>query len=228
MHVTGMFTLAFDRGPGARQSTPMLLWSGVFLLLLGATCFAIDRRAVHLFHSAISQKRHRQIYRTTDWAKGGHWLAISSAAYLASLAAQAWGGPNAFWYQVGQIALAFLVSLAVGSAILHSMKILLGRRRPRDELELSLYGFRPGHIDLQYDSFPSGHSLTIFCVAVIASAVLPQLAPLWFVIAIYLSLTRALLNAHFLSDVAIGAGIGLVTAREIVVLFFPALAQPWF
>lgn len=206
----------------------MLLWFGVFLLFAGATCFAIDRRAVHVFHESISQTWHRRIHKTTDWAKGGHWLAISSTAYLLSQAILAWGGPNAFWQNVSQTALAFLAALAVGSAILHSLKVMLGRRRPRDELELSLYGFRPAHFDLQYDSFPSGHSLTIMCVAVIASAVVPQLAILWLAIAIYLSLTRALLNAHFLSDVAIGAGIGLITAREIVVLFFPALTQPWF
>jgi membrane-associated phospholipid phosphatase len=81
---------------------------------------------------------------------------------------------------------------------------------------------------LQYDSFPSGHALTIFCVAVIASAVMPTLAPLWFSVALYLALTRAFLNAHFLSDVFIGSAIGLLTARETVLYLFPDLFQPWF
>ena len=99
---------------------------------------------------------------------------------------------------------------------------------PRDELELNLFGFRPFHFDLQYDSFPSGHALTIFCVAVIASAVLPALAPLWFAIALYLAMTRVFLNAHFLSDVLIGSAVGLLTARETVFCLFPALFQPWF
>jgi membrane-associated phospholipid phosphatase len=124
--------------------------------------------------------------------------------------------------------LAYLASLAIGSAILHSMKTLLGRRRPKDELELKLFGFRPFYFDLQYDSFPSGHALTIFCVAVIASAVMPLLAPLWFAIALYLALTRTFLNAHFLSDVLIGSAIGLLTARETVLYLFPNLFQPWF
>jgi undecaprenyl-diphosphatase len=81
---------------------------------------------------------------------------------------------------------------------------------------------------LQYDSFPSGHALTIFCVAVIASAVLPAFAPLWFAIALYLAMTRVFLNAHFLSDVLIGSAVGLLTARETVFYLFPALFQPWF
>ena len=55
-----------------------------------------------------------------------------------------------------------------------------------------------------------------------------MLAPLWFAVALYLALTRAFLNAHFLSDVFIGAAIGLIAAREVVVLRFSDLTRPWF
>ncbi len=49
-----------------------------------------------------------------------------------------------------------------------------------------------------------------------------MLAPLWFVFAAYLALTRAMLTSHFLSDVMIGAALGLVVARETLLLVFPA------
>ena len=62
---------------------------------------------------------------------------------------------------------------------------------------------------LEYNSFPSGHALTICCVAVIFTCVWPLWWPVWFAIAALLAVTRALLTAHFLSDVLIGAGIGL-------------------
>ena len=137
-------------------------------------------------------------------------------------------GPAPQWQLAEQCALAFVASLAAGSAILHGIKLFFGRRRPRDDIEMGLYGFMPFSFDLDYNSFPSGHALTIMCVAVIASAVWPQLAPIWFAIAAWLGLTRALLTAHYLSDVLVGAGIGLLSAREIVIHFFPALAQPWF
>jgi hypothetical protein len=41
-------------------------------------------------------------------------------------------------------------------------------------------------------------------------------------------LTRAFLTAHFLSDVLVGAGIGLIVARETLSYFFPHLAPSWF
>jgi membrane-associated phospholipid phosphatase len=206
----------------------MLLWAGLLLLVGGVASFAIDRRAAHFFHAAVHRRWERVLHRTTDWAKGGHWLAIASAAFLV-----AWGGRHLLgagtaFAMLSEMSLAFLASLAIGSAILHSMKIFLGRRRPRDELELNLYGFMPWRFDFQYDSFPSGHALTIFCVAVIACGAMPWFAPLWFAIALYLATTRALLNAHFLSDVFIGAGIGLIVTRETVLLWFPELVRTWF
>jgi undecaprenyl-diphosphatase len=206
----------------------MLLWFGIFLLAAGLVSFAVDRRIAHFFHDHIPVRLHRRIARTTDWAKGAYWLALSVTVFLVAQAARLlWGATPLleFW---SRTSLAYLACLAIGSVILHGIKILLGRRRPRDELELKLFGFRPFQFDLQYDSFPSGHALTIFCVAVIASAILPVLAPLWFAVALYLALTRVFLNAHFLSDVLIGAAVALLTARETVFYLFPTLFQPWF
>jgi membrane-associated phospholipid phosphatase len=206
----------------------MLLWAGIFLLLGGLACFAIDRRAAHVFHAVVNRRVDRVLHGATDWAKGAHWLLISCVTLAGTWLAQRTWGRTPLLAQMEQTALAFLVSLAVASIILHSIKILLGRRRPRDELELNLYGFRPLTFDLASDSFPSGHALTIFSVAVVLSAVAPMLAPLWFAIAIYLALTRALLNSHYLSDVLVGAGIGLIVTREVLLYFFPALTRTWF
>jgi membrane-associated phospholipid phosphatase len=97
-----------------------------------------------------------------------------------------------------------------------------------DRATSSSWGWRPLGFDLQYDSFPSGHALTIFSVAVILSGALPWFALLWFALAAYLALTRVLLNSHFPSDVLVGAGLGLLTTREVVLLWFPALAHSWF
>jgi membrane-associated phospholipid phosphatase len=206
----------------------MLLWAGTILLLAGLASFAIDRRAAHVFHAVVNRRVERVLHRTTDWAKGAHWLAISCTAFGVAWLLQRLWGKSPILAQMEEIALSFLASLAIASIILHSIKILLGRRRPRDELELNLYGFRPLTFDLASDSFPSGHALTIFCVAVVLSAAVPVLAPLWFVIAIYLAMTRALLNSHFVSDVFIGASVGLITTREVLAFLFPSLMQLWF
>ena|ERR1051326_1012713 len=206
----------------------MLLWAGILLLLIGLACFAVDRRTVHVFHDRISSRWFHRIRMTTDFAKGAHWLIASLAAIALSWLARKIWGDLPILMRIWRVSLAFLACLAVSSAVLHSVKLVLGRRRPRDEIEHALYGFRLFHYDWQHDSFPSGHAMTIFCVAVILSGVFPALAWLWLLLALYLALTRAVLNAHFLSDVFIGAGIALIASRETVLWLFRDLAQPWF
>ena len=70
--------------------------------------------------------------------------------------------------------------------------------------------------------------MTIACVSVIAAALWPQWAVLWFALALWFGLTRAMLTAHFLSDVLVGAGVGLISTREVLINLFPALTPAWF
>jgi membrane-associated phospholipid phosphatase len=206
----------------------MLLWFGLSLLFAGCLCFAVDRRAAHFFHDEIHQRWAAIIHRTTDWAKGSHWIQISVAVIALSWLVQHFAGPDSYLALAERTSIAFLVCLAAASAILHPIKIVLGRRRPRDELEHGFYGWRPFLFDSKYDSFPSGHALTIFCVAVIMAGALPMFTILWFAIAIYLALTRVFLNSHYLSDVFVGAAIAILTTREILLTWFPDLARGWF
>jgi len=206
----------------------MLLWAGIVLVVAGIASIAGDRWTAHALYERVSLRFWRFLDSITHLAKASHWLIAAVVAYgLAAIVIHA-RGATAAWLLVEQCALAFVASLAAGSLILHTIKLFFGRRRPRDDIEMGLYGFLPFSFDLDYNSFPSGHALTIMCVAVIASAVWPQFAVLWFAIAAGLGLTRALLTAHYLSDVLVGAGIGLLSAREIVINFFPQLALPWF
>jgi len=194
----------------------------------GVACVSIDRWASHALYDHVRVPFWRFLDSTTHWAKASHWLIAAVLAYaIARISTNVWSASPELQL-AEQCSVAFVASLAVGSLILHSIKLVLGRRRPRDDMEMTLYGFMPLSFDLQYNSFPSGHSLTIMCVAVFATAVWPHLAALWFAIALWLGLTRALLTAHYLSDVFVGAGIGLISTREVVIHFFPQLALPWF
>jgi membrane-associated phospholipid phosphatase len=206
----------------------MLLWAGVFFIVLGVACFPIDRRAAHALYDHESAGFERFLGRTTHWAKAAHWLIAAVLALgIAQMGLTFWGEDDGF-RRMSTYAWAFIVCLGVGSAVLHGMKLVIGRRRPRDDMEMGLYAFVWFKFDTAYNSFPSGHALTITTVAVIASCVAPHWAALWFAVAFWLSITRALLTAHFLSDVFIGGGIGLLAARETLLYLFPQLPPPWF
>jgi membrane-associated phospholipid phosphatase len=181
----------------------------------------------HYFREHLATPAFRFALRITDWAKGGPWIAAAALIYVGAQAWIAFGEETPIARTVSDYALALLASFVVGSVILHVIKIFLGRRRPRDEFEHGLYGFRWFTWQLQYDSFPSGHSMTIFCVAVVLSAAFPLLAPVWLLLAFGLSLTRAMLTAHFLADVMVGAAIGILATRETLLFAFAGLAPGW-
>lgn len=206
----------------------MLLWAGFLSIFVGLLALIIDRPLAHFIYDHVNARAHKALDSITHYAKAGHWLA---AAVLALIAAAVLRHFHVYPEQVAQLinySLAFIASLTLGSAILHVIKLAIGRRRPRDDMEMGLYGFMPLAFNSDYNSFPSGHALTICCVAVIFTCVWPMLWPVWFGIAALLAVTRALLTAHFLSDVLIGAGIGLIAAREVLLLGFPGFAPNWF
>jgi len=206
----------------------MLFWAGLLLIALGLCALLIDRALAHFIYDHISAKTHKFLDGITHYAKAGHWLAVAIVALSAAAIAKHFGGRGHDLPLLINYSLAFIAMLTLGSAVLHVIKLVLGRRRPRDDMEMGLYGFQPFAFNLEFNSFPSGHALTICCVAVIFTCVWPDWWPLFFAIASLLAVTRALLTAHFLSDVLIGAGIGLIAAREVLLLGFPGFAPPWF
>jgi len=206
----------------------MLLWAGLISILCGLVALLIDRALAHFIYDHVNARVHKALDSITHYAKAGHWLA---AAILALIVAAVMRHFDVLKIEVEMLvnySLAFIASLTLGSAVLHVIKLVLGRRRPRDDMEMGLYGFMPMAFNPDYNSFPSGHALTICCVAVIFTCVWPTLWPVWFGVAAILAVTRALLTAHFLSDVLIGAGIGLIAAREVLMLGFPGSAPNWF
>jgi undecaprenyl-diphosphatase len=59
-------------------------------------------------------------------------------------------------------------------------------------------------------SFPSGHTLTAFAVAISLSSFYPGYAPILLICAASIAVSRIVLGMHFLTDVVAGAAIGTV------------------
>ena len=206
----------------------MLLALAAIFFVLGVLCLRVDRRAAQYCREQLQRTLWQFALLITDWAKGLPWIIAALLFYVGVQAVMAWSGETDVLREISGYSLALLASFVAASVLLHSIKLVLGRRRPRDDFEHGLYGFRYLTWQLQYDSFPSGHSMTIFCVAVVFCAITPMLTPLWLTLATGLAFTRAMLTAHFFSDVLVGASIGLVVARETFLLGFPQLAPGWF
>jgi undecaprenyl-diphosphatase len=134
------------------------------------------------------------------------------------------GGDGWLWYGMGLVILLFGgserflavgaagLAVAVGITIFLRIKKATGRKRPNS--------FEPHCwatlLPPDQFSFPSGHTITAFAVAVSLSMFYPSLAIGLLFCALSVALSRILLGMHFLSDVLAGAAIGSLLAAGSV------------
>ncbi len=98
-----------------------------------------------------------------------------------------------------------VVAYICRTAAVEWLKLLTGRPRPRQVPDASLFaGFGGGA------SFPSGHASFSFMLAMIVSAWFPRWRWVAWIAAVFVSISRVLVHAHYLSDVIVGAVIGTV------------------
>ena len=128
----------------------MLLWAGVLLLAIGVACFPVDLRVAHAFYDYESAAFAQIVERSTHWAKASHWLVAALVSYgIAKAGLSIWGAQPDF-QRAANFSVAFLVCLATGSAILHSLKLIAGRRRPWDDIEMGMHGVGSPGTELEF------------------------------------------------------------------------------
>jgi len=156
----------------------------------------------------IATRDHRLMRRVNHWSaprwvrlwmicatRGGDgwlWYALLAALLLT-------GDPMRF-AAVGAVCL----SVAVGILVFLSLKRVTGRKRPC-HLEPHCWAklLPPDQF-----SFPSGHTITAFAVAMPVALFYPSLLVGVLFCALSVAASRVLLGMHFLSDVAAGAVLG--------------------
>lgn len=115
-----------------------------------------------------------------------------------------------------------LASFAASGAVVNLAKFLIGRHRPRDLFGQSRYGFEPFAFGHGLDSFPSGHSQTIFVVATVLALAMPRRWRSFGLAASVVAATRVVMTNHYLSDVVVGSWVGIAT----VLLIAPHILKP--
>lgn len=116
------------------------------------------------------------------------------------------------WHRAALLAGAPAVAGLVGEVV----KLVVRRDRPG--IHDGAYVFR-AITDRPFSTMglgmPSSHAAVAFGAAAILSRLFPAARPVWYVLAFACGLTRLLARAHFLSDVFVGAAIGITTAAVL-------------
>jgi len=175
--------------------------------------------AHHTMLQFIAIGDHKLMRRVNKWP-APRWIRLWAIA--ATRAGDGW-----LWYLTGLAVLLFggesrfTATAAAGSAavvgigIFVSLKKISGRKRPC-ELEPHCWArlLPPDQF-----SFPSGHTITAFAVAVTMGSFYPMLLPALLFCATSIAISRILLGMHFLSDVVVAAVLGTGLALTSHALF---------
>lgn len=118
---------------------------------------------------------------------------------------------NQKFYHAGR---SMFIGFISSGILVQVLKHLIGRARPRitDDLLLSGPSLKGG-----YDSFPSGHTTVVFCLAYILSQHFPKYRFLFYIFAFMVGFERVKYLSHFPSDVLAGAIIGIAVGRLLSV-----------
>jgi membrane-associated phospholipid phosphatase len=128
-----------------------------------------------------------------------------------------WFLSHSVWKQWAVVEFFGILGLA---GVVLAIKFLVRRERPQGEWG-SIYRNTDPH------SFPSGHAARSFLIAVIATA----FGSIWLVVALWIwaplvSLARVAMGVHYLSDVVVGAVLGVIVALVGLQIYAPMIA--WF
>jgi undecaprenyl-diphosphatase len=167
----------------------------------------------------ISSGDHKLMRKVNRWA-APKWIRLWAIA--ATRAGDGW-----LWYLMGLVILLFggetkFAALAssgaaalCGIVLFKALKRISGRTRPC-HIEPHCWATL---LPPDQFSFPSGHSITAFAVALTLGAFYPSLLPALVFCALSIAISRILLGMHFLSDVLVGGTIGAGLAAAAYHIF---------
>ena len=111
------------------------------------------------------------------------------------------------------------VSTLITGIITQSLKHLVGRPRPNHVSEADYLGINFFNFDSAFHSFPSGHTSTIFVVAIVLSFVLPKLKYFLLFLSFIVCISRVVVGAHYLSDIIGGIAVAFIGVKITIWIF---------
>ncbi|HEX4794086.1 MAG TPA: phosphatase PAP2 family protein [Humisphaera sp.] len=190
-------------------------WIAIWIaLLVGA--FFVDRTVAQWVSKTVPLDKSHQATRVLIYIMrlpGNYGFTIGLACVVAVIHPKSWRAAGA------------LALSGFTSGINGPIKWIVGRHRPVRGIEPFTFHPFPGGIAGLFHSqaglsFPSGDATCAFTTAASLSILFPRWAPAYYFAAAIVALERVMENAHYVSEVVAGAGIGIILG-----LFFTRLVM---
>ncbi|MBE7220040.1 MAG: phosphatase PAP2 family protein, partial [Caulobacteraceae bacterium] len=198
-----------DRSPLATCAVLIVVSLPVCLLC----ALALDVPMARLAMQTPSQLRATaQLF--SDLGLSGYMLILSAlvaATAFAALRRERFAGHAPVLRVAAERAFFIFVSVGLSGIAVQILKHTIGRARPGLLDRFGAFHFDLFSIKASLASFPSGHSTSIFALAVAIGLIAPRLRGPMLGLAVAVAVARVVLAAHYASDIVAGATLGVVT-----------------
>ncbi len=191
---------------------------GLCLLIL-LVCFAlilyVDRSLTLYIRNQIDPQILSIFVEITKYGKAEYYIVPALLAFLIGRILFLRTAPRPacqFYHAIARVGLFVMASLAASAIVIHAIKITVGRARPKALLREDYYGFDFFAFDTSLNSFPSGHSQTVWAALIPLTIVFPKARAALIALAILIAASRVMVSAHYLSDVVAGSFIAILGA----------------
>ena len=113
----------------------------------------------------------------------------------------------------------FLLAILVAGVLTQIIKHVVGRPRPNYSVVENNFDFDFFSLNSSFHSFPSGHTSTIFVVALCFSLFLPKIKYFFIFFASIIAFSRVVVGAHFLTDIIGGIVVAYIGFKITIFLF---------
>ena len=193
-----------------KQNQSFFLLYLVFLIFSLGLLVISSNQSVTLFANQHYFKLGDKLFfEVSEWANGGLFYFIVLIVFV-------------FQKRIG---LYMLYAGILGSVVAQFMKRVLfsGSERPFKYFENSAFHLHlvEGTVIKYFNSFPSGHTTTAFCLASFLSFFSKNkfVKAIFFIYAVLVAYSRMYLGQHFFIDVIAGSLVGTISASFILVIY---------
>lgn len=193
--------------------------------------FHFDQDIALAIRDGLSKETRRAFLPITELGKADWYLAFIVIAYVIGRFGFLRASPlpvASAWYALSRAATFMAAGLGFAAVIVHVLKLSVGRARPKALFRDDFYGAEPFAFDLDLNSFPSGHSQTIWCLMTALILIFPRGWPLFVLWALTVSSSRIIVGAHFPSDVLMGSFIAILSVLFVRWRWFSDVKAPNF
>ncbi len=197
-----------EHGGGAVGRWQVLALAGLPLALVAVP--AADRD-IAVWARGFSPEVHEAFKTITQLGVSTGWLVGSAVLALLFAGLARWAAPGEAkqrWRDRAVTSGFIFVATGLAGAVNSLPKFLIGRTRPKLFFQDGAYSVEFFRTAADYVSMPSGHTATIFGLATALALLVPRFGWPLLLSAALIGSSRFLINAHWLSDVIVGALLG--------------------